>query len=155
MKFLLGKSGMPLKVSGIPLTIGIRNPTSIDTESVIQYLRSGIHREESRMQNSLGFPCMRQTYASWAGPSLVFWVVCGLYIEWWSCAITWTQHWYLLLKKSVKIASKWSWNSPQLPLIFLKRDIISISNLPNDQLGTFLLLSTYLLWKKVLYNCIE
>ena len=38
------ESGIQLKESGIPLTIGIRNPSSTDTESVIQYLKSGIHR---------------------------------------------------------------------------------------------------------------
>ena len=45
-----------LKESGIPLTNGIRNPCSTDKESEIQYLESGIHSMESRIQDCLGFP---------------------------------------------------------------------------------------------------
>ena len=49
-------SRIQLKESGIPLTIGIRNPSSSDKESEIQYLESGIHgvesSPESRIQNS-------------------------------------------------------------------------------------------------------
>ena len=33
----------------IPLTIGIRNPSSTDKEKGIQYLESGIHGVESRI----------------------------------------------------------------------------------------------------------
>ena len=47
---------MQLKKSGIPLTIEIRNPSSTDKESEIQYLESGIHGVESRIQSCLGFP---------------------------------------------------------------------------------------------------
>ena len=36
------ESGIQLKETGIPPTIGIRNPTSNDKESEIQYLESGI-----------------------------------------------------------------------------------------------------------------
>ena len=45
-----------LKKSGIPLTIGIRNPNSTNKESTIQYLESGICSVESRIQDCLGFP---------------------------------------------------------------------------------------------------
>ena len=38
-----------LMISGIPQTIGIRNPSSSDKESRIQYLESGIHGLESRI----------------------------------------------------------------------------------------------------------
>ena len=41
------ESGIQLKESGIPLTIGIRYPSSNDRESGIQYLESGIHGVES------------------------------------------------------------------------------------------------------------
>ena len=47
------ESGMELKESRIPLTIVIRNPSSTDM-SVIQYLESGIHGLESRIQDCLG-----------------------------------------------------------------------------------------------------
>ena len=47
-----------LKESGIPLTIGIRNPNSINKESRIQYLESGICGVESRIQDCLGFSYM-------------------------------------------------------------------------------------------------
>ena len=42
-------SGIQLKESGIPLTIGIQNPSSTVLESAIQYL-------ESRIQDCLGIP---------------------------------------------------------------------------------------------------
>ena len=42
-------SGIRLKESGIPLTIGIRNPRSTDKKSGIQYQESGIHSVESRI----------------------------------------------------------------------------------------------------------
>ena len=50
------ESRIQLKESGIPLTIGIQNPSSTDKESEIQYLESGgIHgvesSPESRIQN--------------------------------------------------------------------------------------------------------
>ena len=50
------ESGIQLKESGISLTIGIRNLSSVDNESGIQYLESGIHGVESRIQDcvSLG-----------------------------------------------------------------------------------------------------
>ena len=44
------ESGVDPKESGIPLTIGIRNPSSTDEESGIQALESGIHDVESRFQ---------------------------------------------------------------------------------------------------------
>ena len=45
------ESGIQLKESGIPLTLGIQNPSSTDKESVIQYLKVN-----SRIQDSLGLP---------------------------------------------------------------------------------------------------
>ena len=45
-----------LKKSGIPLTIGNRNPSSTYKESGIHYLESRIHRVESRVKDCLGFP---------------------------------------------------------------------------------------------------
>ena len=48
-KSLALESGIQLKESGIPLTIGIRNPSSTDKTGV-QYLKSGlIHGVESRI----------------------------------------------------------------------------------------------------------
>ena len=44
------ESGIQLKESGIPMTIGIRNPSSSKDKE------SGIHGVESRIQDSLGFP---------------------------------------------------------------------------------------------------
>ena len=44
-----------LKESEIPLTIRIRNPSSTDMNSGIQYLESGIPGVESRMQDCPGF----------------------------------------------------------------------------------------------------
>ena len=41
--------GIQLKESGIPLTIGIRNPSSTDKNSAVEYLESGIHSLESRI----------------------------------------------------------------------------------------------------------
>ena len=52
-KFWLVESGIQLKESGIPLTIRIQNPTSTVR---IQYLESGIHGVEFRIQDCLGFP---------------------------------------------------------------------------------------------------
>ena len=40
-----------LKESGIPLKIGIRNPSSTEKGSGLHYLESGIHGLESRIQN--------------------------------------------------------------------------------------------------------
>ena len=40
---------LQLKKSGIPLTIGIRNSSSTDKESTIQYLESRIHGMEFRI----------------------------------------------------------------------------------------------------------
>ena len=44
-------SEIQLMIPGIPQTIGIRNPSSSDKESRIQYLESGIHGVESRIQS--------------------------------------------------------------------------------------------------------
>ena len=41
---------------GIQLMQGIRNPSSTDKNSGIQYLESRIHGVESRIQECLGFP---------------------------------------------------------------------------------------------------
>ena len=70
-KFLLVESRIRevyLVESGIPgfgirdiaqgIQIGIRNPSSTDEESEIQYLESGIHGVESRIQDCLGFRYM-------------------------------------------------------------------------------------------------
>ena len=46
-RFLLVESGIQLKQSGIRLTIGIQVPL---TKTGIQYLESGIHGVESRIQ---------------------------------------------------------------------------------------------------------
>ena len=45
------ESGIQLQLaeSGIPLTIGIRNPSSTDKESTIKYLESRIHGMEFRI----------------------------------------------------------------------------------------------------------
>ena len=50
-----------LKESGIPITIGIRNPESKFplTKAGIQYPESGIYHMESRIQDALGFHYMR------------------------------------------------------------------------------------------------
>ena len=48
-----------LKESRIPVTIGIRDPSFTDKESGIQYLESGIHGDESVIQDCLGFPYIR------------------------------------------------------------------------------------------------
>ena len=50
------ESGNQLKESVTLLTFGIRNPSSTDKEFVIQYLGFGIHRVNSRIQDSLGLP---------------------------------------------------------------------------------------------------
>ena len=39
--------------SKIPLTVGILDPSSTDRKSRIQYMESGIHRVESRIQDCL------------------------------------------------------------------------------------------------------
>ena len=43
------ESCIQLKESGILLMIGIRNPSTTDKESAIQYLESGMHGVESRI----------------------------------------------------------------------------------------------------------
>ena len=53
------ESGIQLKESGIPLTIGIRNPSFTDKESGFQYLESGIRDEESRIQDMSWIPLHR------------------------------------------------------------------------------------------------
>ena len=52
----LVESGIQLKESRISLTVAIRNPSSTDKESEIQYLKSRIHDMESRIQDRLAFP---------------------------------------------------------------------------------------------------
>ena len=47
------ESGIQLKGSGIPLMIGIRNPSSTLKKSGIQYLKSGIQGVEFRIQTVL------------------------------------------------------------------------------------------------------
>ena len=47
------ESGIQLKESGIPLTIEIRNQSSTDKESGIQYFESEMHGVESRIQDCL------------------------------------------------------------------------------------------------------
>ena len=54
------ESGIQLKESGILLKIGFQNPSFIDKEYVIQYLQSGIHGAEFRIQACLGFSCIGQ-----------------------------------------------------------------------------------------------
>ena len=51
-QFLLVESGFQLKESGIP------NPSSTEKNSENQYLKFGIHRVESRIQDCLEFSCM-------------------------------------------------------------------------------------------------
>ena len=53
------KSRKQVKESRIPVTIGIRDPSFTDKESGIQYLESGIHGEESLIQDCFGFPYIR------------------------------------------------------------------------------------------------
>ena len=55
----LVESGIQLKESRISPTVAIRNPSSTDKESEIQYLKSRIHDMESRIQDRLAFPYMR------------------------------------------------------------------------------------------------
>ena len=50
------ESGIQLKKSGVPLTIKTLNPRSSGKESKIEYLESGIHGVEPRIQDGLGFP---------------------------------------------------------------------------------------------------
>ena len=50
------ESGIQLKESGILSTIEIRNPSPTEKESRIDYLESGIHGVEPRIQTCLGFP---------------------------------------------------------------------------------------------------
>ena len=53
------ESGIHLKETGIPLTMGIRNPSSTNKGSGIQYPESGIDGVESRIQGCLGFRYMK------------------------------------------------------------------------------------------------
>ena len=41
-----------------PAAIGIRNPSSTNKESGIQYVESRIHSVESRIKDFLGLPCI-------------------------------------------------------------------------------------------------
>ena len=53
------ESGIQIKESGIPITIGIQNSTVLQKNTGIQYLESGIHSVESRIQDCAGlFPYM-------------------------------------------------------------------------------------------------
>ena len=52
-------SGIQLKESGIPLTIGIQNPVLL-TNTEIQYLESGIHSVDSRIQDCPEFHYMER-----------------------------------------------------------------------------------------------
>ena len=56
LQIFVSEFAIKLKKSGIPLTIGNRNPSSTDKESGIHYLESRIHSVESRVQDCLGFP---------------------------------------------------------------------------------------------------
>ena len=51
------ESGVQLKVSGIPLAIGIENPSSTDKDWN-RYLESGLRDVESRIPGYLGLPYM-------------------------------------------------------------------------------------------------
>ena len=55
------ESGIQLKESGIPLTIGIQNPscTDKDRNPVPVMWNNGV---KSRIQDGLGFPCMERGY---------------------------------------------------------------------------------------------
>ena len=56
------ESGIQIKESGIPITIGIQNSTVLQKNTGIQYLESGIHSVESRIQDCAGlFPYMGWT----------------------------------------------------------------------------------------------
>ena len=58
-KILLMESGIQIKESGNPITIGIQNSTVVQKNTGIQYLESGIHSVESRIQDCAGlFPYM-------------------------------------------------------------------------------------------------
>ena len=52
-------TGIQPKESGNPLTIEIRNPSSTENKSGIQYLDSGIHSVESRIYGCIGLPYIR------------------------------------------------------------------------------------------------
>ena len=53
------ESGIQLKESEIPITIAIQNSTVLQKNTWIQYLESGIHSVESRIQDCAGlFPYM-------------------------------------------------------------------------------------------------
>ena len=53
------ESGIQIKESGIPITIGIQNSTVLQKNTGIQYLESAIHSVESRIQDCAGlFPYM-------------------------------------------------------------------------------------------------
>ena len=54
------ESRIQLKESETPLMIGIWNSVSTNKECGIEYLESEIHSIKSRIQDCLGFPCMRQ-----------------------------------------------------------------------------------------------
>ena len=59
---LVLESGIQIKVSGIPITIEIKNSTVLQKNTGIQYLEPGIHSVESRIQDCAGlFPYMGWT----------------------------------------------------------------------------------------------
>ena len=69
-KFLLVESGILVFGIGntaqlirVPLTVGNRNLSSAENESIIQHLESGIHGMESRIQDCLEFPYTERTTA--------------------------------------------------------------------------------------------
>ena len=59
------ESGIQLKESGIPLTIGIGNPSSTYKEPGFSAWKSGIHCVESRIQDCFGFPCVGRIHSHW------------------------------------------------------------------------------------------
>ena len=72
--------------SGILSTIEIRNPSPTEKESRIEYLESGIHGVESRIQTCLGFPYIgRQELLVQCLPSGVQWPSNLSLIHIWRC----------------------------------------------------------------------
>ena len=67
LKLQAFESRIQLKESEIPLMIGIWNSVSTNKECGIEYLELGIHTMESRIQDCLWLPCMRQltSYDNW------------------------------------------------------------------------------------------
>ena len=61
-EIFLVKSGIAAKESGIPQTIGTRNPSSANKESGLLYPD---HSVESRIPDCLGLPCMTRVCISY------------------------------------------------------------------------------------------